>query len=107
MLLFPLDTSKGVIITKTEQSRLRIAIFRIETERNLITVPPLAYRNTRVNDTIEIGRSFITHIVQKVAVYKKGDTYSWRIGFVSLGGLDFLVFLLLPMAVIFSFFIEN
>lgn len=94
--VLPLDTSKGVIITKTEQaiSRLRIAIFRIKTEKGLITVPSLAYKNTRVNDTIEIGRSFITHVVQRVAVYRKGDAYSWRIGFVSLGGFDFLALLI-------------
>jgi hypothetical protein len=94
--VLPLDTSKGVIVTKTEQSmsRLRIAVFRIQTERGLITVPPLAYRNTRVNDTIEIGRSFLTHIVQRVAVYRKGNAYNWRIGFISLGGFDFLALII-------------
>lgn len=104
--VFPLDTSRGVVITKTEQSlsRLRIAIFRIRTEKGLITVPPLAYKNTRVNDTIEIGRSPITHIVQRVAVYKKGDAYSWRIGFVSSGGLDFLVLLIVTNGSCLFFF---
>ena len=104
--VFPLDTSKGIVITKTEQaiSRLRIAIFRIKTEKNLITVPPLTYRNTRVNDTIEIGRSFITHVVQKVAVYRKGDAYSWRIGFVSSGGFDFLLLLIVANGSYLFFF---
>jgi hypothetical protein len=45
--VFPLDTSKGVIVTKTEQkiSRLRVSIFRIETEKHTVTVPPIGYRN--------------------------------------------------------------
>lgn len=92
----PLDTYKGVVITKTEStiSRLRVAIFTIQTERGLLTVPASAYNSVNENDTILVSRSFITHAIQKVAVYKKGDSYSWRIGFVSLGGLNFLVLLI-------------
>jgi hypothetical protein len=95
--VFPLETSKGVIVIKTEQkvSRLRVTVFRVETEKNTLTVPPLIYNNTRVNDTIEIGRSYITHVIQKMAVYGKDESYRWRIGFVSSGGLDFLVFLII------------
>lgn len=95
--LLPLDTSKGVVITKTERtlSRLRVAIFRIQTKKNLITVPAMAYNHIMENDTIEIGRSLITHTIQKIAVYKKSNDNSWRIGFISLGGLDYLVLLVI------------
>lgn len=107
--VLPFHTSKGVVITKTEQalSRLRVAIFRIRTEKGLITVPPLAYKNTRVNDTIEIGTSFITHSIQRIAVYKKGDAYSWRVGFVLLGGLDFLVLLIVSISSYLFFFYKK
>ncbi len=104
--VLPLHTSKGVVITKTEQalSRLRVAIFRIKTEKGLITVPSMAYKNTRVNDTIEVGSSFITHSIQRVAVYKKGEAYSWRVGFIALGGLDFLVLLIVANSCYLFFF---
>lgn len=104
--VLPFHTSKGVVITKTEQalSRLRIAIFRIETEKGLLTVSPLAYKNTNVNDTIEIGSSFITHSIQRMAVYKKGDAYNWRVGFIALGGLDFLVLLIIANSSYLFFF---
>ena len=107
--VFPLDTSKGVVITKTESatSRLRVAIYRIQTDRNLLTVPPIAYNKINENDTIVVGRSYITHAVQRVAVYKKGDSYSWRIGFISLGGFDFLVLLIVSNAVYLFFFYKK
>jgi hypothetical protein len=94
--VLPLDTSKGVLVTKTESatSKLRVAIYRIQTQRTLITVPSRAYSDIKVNDTIEVRRSFITHSIQKVSVYKKGNVYTWRTGFVALGGLDFLVLLI-------------
>ena len=94
--VLPLNTSKGVVITKTERSlsRLRIAVFRIQTEKNTITVPPIAYNRIMENDTIEISRSLITHTLQKVSVYRKGDAFQWRIGFVSLGGLDYLILII-------------
>ena len=104
--MLPLDTSKAVVVTKSEQtiSKLRVAIYRIQTERTSITVPALAYNNTRENDTIEISRSFITHAIQKVAVYKKGSAYKWRTGFISLGGLDFLVLVIISNTLYLFFF---
>ena len=107
--VLPLDTSKGVVVTKTEGSLsgLRVAIYRVETERGLITVPPLAYDNIFVNDTIEVGRSFITHSNQKITIYRKGANYSWRLGFVCLGGLDFLMLLIVGNAVYLFFFYKK
>ncbi|MES2328619.1 MAG: hypothetical protein V4539_03385 [Bacteroidota bacterium] len=107
--VLPFHTSKGVVVTKTEQalSRLRVVIFKIKTEKGLITVPSSAYKNTNINDTIEVGSSFITHTIQRMAVYKKGDAYSWRVGFVALGGLDFLVLLIVSISSYVFFFYQK
>ncbi len=107
--VLPLDISKGVVITKTERSisRLRVGIFRIQTEKKSITVPPIAYNRIMVNDTIELGRSLITHTIQKVAIYRKGDANSWRIGFISLGGLDYLILLIISHILYLSIFYKR
>ncbi|MES2003253.1 MAG: hypothetical protein V4450_01935 [Bacteroidota bacterium] len=107
--VFPLDTSNGVLVTKTggTDSRLRVAIYRIETEQGLITAPLTAYNDIKVNDTIEVGRSYITHANLKVSVHGKGAAYSWRIGFIALGGLDFLIFLISSNALYLFFFYKK
>ncbi len=107
--MLPLDTSKAVVVTKSEQtlSKLRVAIYRIQTQRTSITIPAMAYNKIRENDTIEVGRSYITHSIQKVAVYKKGTSYTWRTGFVSLGGLNFLILIITSNALYFFFFYKK
>ncbi len=107
--VLPFDKSKGVVITKTERSisRIRLSIFRIQTEKSTITVPPIAYNEIMENDTIEISRSLITHTVQKVSVYRKGEDYSWRIGFISLGGLDYLILLIISHILYLALFYKK
>lgn len=107
--LFPLDTSKGVLVTKTEQtfSKLRVVVFRLHTEKLLITVPEIAYKNCKVNDTLEVGRSYLTHVIMKVGVYGKGKSYEWRTGFVPSGGLDFLVFLIICLSAYLFYFYDK
>jgi hypothetical protein len=104
--VLPLDTYKGVLVTKTGTavSRLRVVIYTVQTERGLLTVPSSAYEIIRENDTIVVSRSFVTHSISKVAVYKKGAEYSWRIGFIPLGGLDFLLLLIAGNALYLFFF---
>jgi|GEM_PF-4204465 hypothetical protein len=103
--LLPLDTSRGVLVTKTgqETSMLRVAINGKQTQWT-ITVPLRTYNNIEVNDTIEVGRSFITHRILKIGVPAKGKEYSWHIGFVFLGGYDFLTFLIVTISVYLFFF---
>ncbi len=47
--MLPLDTSKAVVVTKSEQtlSKLRVAIYRIQTQRTSITIPAMAYNKIR------------------------------------------------------------
>jgi hypothetical protein len=102
----PLDYAKGVLVTKTEQSlsMLRVAVFRVHTEKSLITVPGIAYKNIRVNDTIHVGRSYITHKIMKVGLYGKGKSYQWQTGFVISGGLDYLIFLIVSLSAYLFYF---
>lgn len=104
--LLPLDYAKGVLVTKREQSlsMLRVAVFRVHTERYLVTVPGIAYKNIRVNDTIDVGRSYITHVIMKVGLYGKGKSYQWQTGFVLSGGLDYLVFLVISLSAYLFYF---
>ncbi len=95
-LVLPLEKTKAVVVTKSEKavSKLRVAIYRLETEHNSVTVPYEAYEAIDENDTIVVGRSYLTRKQLQLSVNKKnGKTYNWQIGFVALGGFDFLVFL--------------
>ncbi|MEO8172776.1 MAG: hypothetical protein ABI581_06820 [Sediminibacterium sp.] len=107
--VFPLQTSKGVVVTKTEQkiSRLRVSIFRIGTEKHILTVAPITYRNAEVNDTIEIRSSYVTHVLLKMKIYRKGEVYNWRIGFISLGGLDYLILVVIANGAYLFFFYQK
>lgn len=93
--VLPLHIQKGVVSNKTgeEDSKLRVAIFQVETDRELITVPPDVYKRIQINDSIEIGRSFFTSQIQRVSVSGKTGASVWQMGFVFLGGSDYLLLL--------------
>lgn len=104
--VLPMNMVKGVLVTKTgqESSMLHIAIVQKPKQTTLLTVPAETYNHISVNDTIEVGRSFITHRIMKIAVLGKGRAYRWNIGFVFLGGANFLIFLVVSIAAYLFFF---
>ncbi|MEN9684891.1 MAG: hypothetical protein RLZZ28_677 [Bacteroidota bacterium] len=97
----PLKEFSGVLVSKTERSdaKLRIVIFAVEREKKLLSVPAQAYQTINVNDTIVIGRSRLTNTILKLSLYRAGEKYSWRTGFLFLGGMDFLLLFVIGIPV--------
>ena len=94
--LLPVNTSKGVVVTKTESRFSQVNISLLQHDRRekiTLTVSVPVYNRLRENDTILLGRSYLTASPLHLTVYKSdGITYEWRIGFVAYGGMDFLLF---------------
>jgi hypothetical protein len=94
--LLPVNTSKGVVVTKTESrfSQVRLSLLQNRSRiYNTLTVSVPVYNLLQVNDTVVLGRSMITGSPLQLSVYKaEGTVYNWHIGFVAYGGMDFLLF---------------
>lgn len=103
---FPLKPVKAVLLSKTAlaDARLRVVLLSAKREKKLLSVPLQAYHTININDTILLGRSYLTNTILQLQISREGAIYRWQLGFLSLGGMDFLLLFIIGIPVIWCLY---